>query len=426
MLTSSMLLTVSSKAYTKTSPPEINYDETMVPDYVLPNPLICLDKTTVDNTEVWFNKRRPEILHLFEEFIYGKVPRKLENIKFKVISVEAESLNGKAIRKEVEISFGNHEGNPIINLLLYIPSEVEEPVPTFVGLNFHGNHTIHLDPEIKLPEQWINNNQELGIKNNRATEQSRGSNSSRWPVENIVSRGYALATIYCGDMDPDFHDGFQNGIHPLFYQTGQTQPAPNEWGTIGAWAWGLSRAMDYFKVDQSLNHKQVAVMGHSRLGKAALWAGAQDRRFALVISNNSGCCGAALSRRRFGETVRRINRFEHWFCSNFKQFSDNEDQLPIDQHMLVALIAPRPVYVASAEEDLWADPHGEFLAAKKAESVYHMLGTEGLKADKIPELHQPIMSTIGYHIRSGEHDVTKYDWERYMDFADQHLVHKKL
>ena len=153
MLTSSMLLTVSSKAYTKTSPPEINYDETMVPDYVLPNPLICLDKTTVDNTEVWFNKRRPEILHLFEEFIYGKVPRKLENIKFKVISVEAESLNGKAIRKEVEISFGNHEGNPIINLLLYIPSEVEEPVPTFVGLNFHGNHTIHLDPEIKLPEQ---------------------------------------------------------------------------------------------------------------------------------------------------------------------------------------------------------------------------------------------------------------------------------
>ena len=196
MLTSSMLLIVSSGAYTKLAPPEINDDETMVPDYVLPDPLLCLDNTTVNNADVWFKKRRPEILHLFEEFIYGKVPGELRNINFKVISVDSESLNGKAIRKEVEISFGDYEGSPIINILLYLPSELEGPVPVFVGLNFHGNHTIHLDPGIKLSKQWINNNQELGIENNRATEQSRGSNSSRWSVEKIVTRGYALATIY--------------------------------------------------------------------------------------------------------------------------------------------------------------------------------------------------------------------------------------
>jgi hypothetical protein len=400
-----------------------NYDETQVPVYDLPNPLVMNNGKKVKNNRQWVEDRRPEILELFTKEVYGRAPTRTLEISFRQRSIDDHALNGKAIRQEIRISFTSDPKGPGIDLLIYKPKTGnEEPIPIFLGLNFYGNHTVHPDEGITITDSWVRNNKAYGIYNNRATSESRGVRQHRWAIEQILEGGYALATMYYGDIDPDYHDEFNNGVHAFFKGSEGAEPGPEDWGSIATWAWGLSRALDYLETDPTIDHRKVIVMGHSRLGKTALWAGAIDQRFAMAISNNSGCGGAALSRRRFGETVGRINQsFPHWFCDNFNKYNNNEDALPVDQHMLIALMAPRPVYVASAEEDRWADPKGEFLSAYHAGKVYRLLGLDGLPAKKMPAVGQPVSGTIGYHIRPGKHDVTLYDWEQYLNFADKHL-----
>ena len=398
-----------------------NYDESKVPEYTLPAPLVSNDGTSVTDSAKWFEKRRPEILQIFNQQMYGKAPDRPEEVFYRVIE-ESNALDGLAKRKQVSLTLRQGQKELSIALLLYIPNDRPHRVPAFLGLNFSGNHSISNDPEIRLSTNWMRPNEKTGIVDNRAGESSRGIKASSWPIKTIIQRGYALATVYYGDIDPDYDDGFQNGVHSLFHKAELSIPAKDEWGSISAWAWGLSRIMDYLETDDQIDHRRIVVMGHSRLGKTALWAGAQDERFAMVISNNSGCGGAALSRRRYGETVGVINKsFPHWFCKNFKRYNDHEDRLPMDQHMLLALIAPRPIYVASAEEDRWADPRGEFLALKHAAPVYRLLGMDGL-AERMPAVNQPLIGRLGYHIRSGKHAVSDYDWEQYLKWADQFLT----
>lgn len=399
-------------------PPRVNYDEAKVPAYTLPDPLILRSGEPVRDAATWQRKRRPEILQLFETQMFGRSPARHPKLTFELTSIEQAALGGKAVRKEVSIRI---EGKAL-RLLLYLPAGATGPVPVFLGLNFQGNQAIQADPGIALGDTWVVDPQTKERVKQRATEKSRAAAASRWPVEKILAKGFGLATIHYADIEPDFDGGLPYGIRPLFLKPGQKAPAADEWGAIGAWAWGLSRAVDYLETDKAVDAKRIALVGHSRLGKTALWAGAMDQRFALVISNDSGEGGAAISRRSYGETVANLNTsFPHWFCANYRQYSGKEDTLPFDAHMLLALIAPRPLYVASAVGDQWADPHGEFLAAAAAGPVYQLFGKKGIGTDQMPEIQQPVGGTVRYHIRAGKHDITDYDWDQYLAFAAENF-----
>ena len=388
-----------------------NLVESKVIPYTLPDPLVMSTGRRVTDQDQWTKIQRPYLYHLFEKYVYGKYPTHKTTARYEIREESRDAFGGVATRRQIRIFLKPGDTSIHLDVLMYLPNNVKRPVPVFLGLNFKGNATIQPDTNIILSDNFVFN---AFTKRNDNT--ARGTESSRWPVKTILENGFGIVTSCYSDIEWDTKDGWKTGIRTTLEN--ELKIKSGEWGAIGAWAWGLSRIMDYLETDKEIDATRVAVLGLSRLGKAALWAGASDTRFGMVISNESGEGGAALSRRWFGETVKLINQnFPHWFAGNYKKYSNNVFNLPVDQHELLALIAPRPLYVASAADDLWSDPKGEFLSAWHAGTVYSLFGKKGLGADEMPPVEQSIGNTIRYHIRKGKHNITLYDWQQYINFA---------
>jgi len=384
----------------------------------LPDPLVFLNGDRVKSPDEWVAKRRAELKALFQHYMYGYLPPPPAKIEFAVERIDPAFFGGKATKKEVVIRLGPQDA-PRIHLLVIIPKHREGPAPAFLGLSFCGNHTVVADPSIAIPAGWMYGHCP-GCKDGRATEAGRGGQTQVWNVERTIDRGYAFATFYNGDVDPDRPD-FDDGIHPFYRKPGE-RPGPHDWGTIAAWAWGIHRAVDYLVTDPGIDGKRIAAVGHSRNGKTVLLAAALDERIAMAIPHQAGCGGTAPSRGKIGESVEQINKaFPHWFNDTFPLFDDAVDRLPFDQHALVALVAPRPVLFTNAIEDQWANPSGQFEVLKAADPVYRFLGVEGLATSTMPEPGKLVGSRLGYFIRPGKHSMTEEDWKVFLDFADRHL-----
>jgi hypothetical protein len=393
----------------------INYDESKVLPYKLPELMKCNDGREVKTVEEWEQIRRPELIELFRDQIYGRNPQEKINVSYQIAS-DKMVFGGKARRQEIKFIFAKANQKHEAVLLLFLPTNAKKPVPVFMGYNFSGNQTVSADTTIAFsPSLSL-------IKKKDDPNIQRGVQAKRWPAEMIIDNGFALATMCYHDVYPDVA-GFKNvSIMSLFSDYDTYKDKPDAWQAIGVWAWGLSRIADYLITRPEINPEQIAVMGHSRNGKVALWAGALDKRFAIVISNESGEGGAALSHRNYGENIWHVSTLgPGWFCYNYNKYRADAQLLPVDSHELIALIAPRPVYVASAVEDRWSDPYGEYLGAYYASPAYKLYGLKGLTTDKQPALNHPVMTRVGYHIRDGKHDVTNFDWQSYITFAKMYF-----
>jgi (4-O-methyl)-D-glucuronate---lignin esterase len=395
------------------------------PSPTLPAALVFRDGTSVRNPQDW-ERRRAEILATAELQMYGIVPGAHE-LHFDVREKDAPAFNGLALRTQVRLLFKGTADGPSADLLLYTPRHTGRYThrsPAILGLNFWGNHTVCSDPGIYLSKSWIESGRNIFadlscVVDHRATPTCRGIDARRWPIEKMLRRGYAFATMYRGDIDPDVADGSVSGLRSAYPRLADRG---DNFSAIAAWAWALSRSMDYLQTDHRIDGRRVAIFGWSRLGKAAVWAGAHDRRFAAVLSNESGAGGAKLFRRDVGEDIHRLTTvFPHWFCRNFRDYNGMDRELPFDQHLILSAIAPRLLYVGSAAEDHLSDPEGEFASAVLASDVYRFLGSRGLDSTVMPKVGQAISGRVSYHIRPGGHDVTDFDWNHYLDFLDKYL-----
>jgi hypothetical protein len=373
----------------------------------LPDPLVMSTGERVTTRRQWFEQRRPELKALFQHYMYGHMPSCA--VTFTQGSSDKSYFGGKATKKEITVHL-DHPGAPKIHVLLVVPNQRQGPAPAFVGLNFCGNAAAVNDPQVPLPEGWMPNSC-AGCANNRVTDAERGTQVDTWALEQSIDRGYAVALLYNGDVEADRPDA-TGGVRAAWRNY--------DWGAIAAWAWGVSRAVDYMVTDPDIDAKRIAVVGHSRNGKAALVAAAFDERIALAIPLQAGCGGTAPSRGKIGESVKQINdHFPHWFNAQFKTFNEQPDRLPFDQHCLIALCAPRPVLLPNALEDQWANPKGQFEMLQAANPVYRLLGAGGLEAKEMPETGKLVDSTLGYYIRPGKHSMTKADWKVFLDYADK-------
>lgn len=372
---------------------DYNYDESKIKPYKLPELLLSQDSVKISTIEDWEKVRRPEILKFFEDNIYGQVPKDFKRIKFKLKNRDKKAMDGKATLREVEITVIKNKKSITINLIVFTPNKTKKPVPTFLVINHRGIRTMDVTRENK---------------------------DGFWPAEVVINAGYGIAGFDVIDVAPDNNEKFTEGVLKLYPEQLEMN---NGMGALGAWGWGASRAIDYFETYRFVDAKKIIVVGHSRGGKSSLWCAAQDKRVAIAISNDSGNSGAAISRRNFGETIEIIyQNFPYWFCSNYQQYGNNEDKLPIDQHMLLALMAPRAVYVGSAAEDLWADPKGQYLSLVEAQPVFNLYGIETNLPSQLPDVNKQIIRPkMGFHNRIGKHNMTPYDWQQYIKFADDYF-----
>jgi hypothetical protein len=394
----------------------VNYNEDSVGTYTLPNPLLLNNGKIVSDVNTWMNIRRPEIIRLYEENQFGKMPIKPADLHFNTFDKGTITFDGKAIRKQVTVYFTKDTASNKMDIVIYIPVNATKPSPLILQVAFSANSNVINDAGIKQGEIWTKEGKKIPAK--------EGFYPNKLNIEPFLQQGFAVATVYYGDIEPDFIDGLKYGIRGNYLKPGEIKPAPNEWGAISAWAWGLSRVMDYFETDRQIDAKRVALFGVSRLGKTVLWTGAHDTRFAMVIANCSGEGGAALSRRNYGETIKLLSlpaRYAYQFCENYQKFGDQVNLFPVDGNMLISLMAPRPLLLQTGDVDYWSDWKGEFLAAKAASPVYHLFGKKGMDTETMPAVGQPLLNTLGYSLHSGGHGTVPSDWEIALQFMKKYL-----